>query len=130
KILDKKQKEIAVVPEISKTLSKKTWKLKELYQAGFAVAIEAEKITLEFDLENRRFSGQAPCNRYFGGINLLTKTGLLPGPVASTRRACGRSEDNVLETQYFEAFGLINQYQMDEKQLKLFQESQLVLVFE
>ncbi len=54
-------------------------------------------------IEEGRISGEAPCNRYSGTL-AVEGDSFLPGPVAATKRACDRLEE---EAAYFAALSAV-----------------------
>ncbi len=74
------------------------------------------EVTIRF--EGDGFSGQGPCNRYFGARNTNPNLPSLFGPVGATRMACPDTQMRY-EAQYFEALGGVRAARIDGERLVL-----------
>jgi heat shock protein HslJ len=68
--------------------------------------------------EGAEFSGQAPCNRYFGSRNSNPNVPGLFGPVGATRMMCAEEQMDY-ERQFFEAMGGVREAHIDGDRLIL-----------
>ena len=68
--------------------------------------------------EGDEFSGQAPCNRYFGSRNTNPNVPGLLGPVGATRMMCP-DEQMLYEDQYFEALAGVRDARIEGDRLIL-----------
>ena len=64
------------------------WVLIDWTNAGVSVIVSAEKpVTLDFDEANKKLSGNAGCNQYFGNYKLENDK-MSTGPLGSTMMYC------------------------------------------
>ena len=85
------------------------WVVQTLDGTAFSAAA-----TLRFSPDGR-VSGKAPCNRYFGAVE-ITGSVMTIGPLASTKMACKNLSDDY---SYLAALGSMNQLRMDSDRLIL-----------
>lgn len=90
------------------------WRLVSL---GDDVLLPGEIVTtIQFDGDD--FSGQGPCNRYFGSRNTNPTVPGLFGPVGATRMMCSETQ-MLYEDQYFEALAAVADARIDNERLVL-----------
>ena len=64
-------KEISEKQQIDLTIHNDNWVLSEWVAESISIFISSEKpITLDFDQQNKKLSGNAGCNQYFGNNRL------------------------------------------------------------
>ena len=73
--------------------------------------------TLDLSLDGR-VSGTTGCNRYMGPVTIGEDESLAVGPVASTKRACGKPTDGV-ERAFLTALGSARRVSVEEPELRL-----------
>lgn len=66
-------------------------------------------ISLQVNLSDKRISGKAPCNRYFGTIGLEDSDKISISHIGSTRMAC---PSLTMESQYLKALEQVKYYQI------------------
>ena len=81
-------KELSKEQQIEWVLNNDNWVLSDWVAESESILISAEKpITLNFDQQNKKLSGNAGCNQYFGNYILDNKS-LKAGPMGSTMMFC------------------------------------------
>lgn len=100
--------------EILREAGQIEWRLVSL-QDGVLVP---DDIVTTIRFEGDEFSGQAPCNRYFGARNTDPNVPGLFGPVGATRMMCPEMQ-MLYENRYFEALGGIRDARIDGDRLVL-----------
>ncbi len=100
------------------------WRLESL--KGSTVALNSgSSITLSFDGSTAKISGKGVCNNYFGGYTKTDET-LIFSSIGSTKMMC---DDNINESDYFNALGSVDSYKVSGGKLSLLNGSKVVLVF-
>lgn len=82
---------------------------------------------LQFDEKEKRVSGFAGCNRFFGSYHRVGEQ-LQMGPLASTRMSCGKLD--IVEHSFLEKLEQTDRWQIWERQLKLLKGHQTLLLFQ
>jgi len=77
-----------------------------------------DEIVTTIRFEGDEFSGQGPCNRYFGSRNTNPNVPGLFGPVGATRMMCPETQ-MLYEDQYFEALGGVRDASIEGDRLVL-----------
>jgi len=102
------------------------WELHELRGAAAPLGAGARRATIRFDADTARVAGFAGCNRYFGSYT-LDGAALRFGAVGMTRMAC--AEGMALEQQLGAALEATRRYQLDDRELTLFNDTGAVARF-
>jgi len=86
-------------------------------------------VTINFNLEEKRFNGNSGCNNYVGAYEAGSKT-IAFGPAASTRRACLDQKLSALENKFLGILGTKDfSFDVADQTLNLYQNNHLVLMF-
>jgi heat shock protein HslJ len=106
------------------TLKGTEWKLEALN--GKTVTLKGGNyVTLNFEGSTEKINGAAVCNKYFGEYvktgNALTFSG-----IGSTKMMC---DDNLNESDYFNALGKVDAYKISEGKLSLTSNDSVIAVF-
>ena len=92
-------KEISEEQQIKWVLNNDNWVLSDWVADSISILTSSEKpITLDFDQQNKKLSGNAGCNQYFGNYTLDNKN-LKAGPMGSTMMFC--TEEIMQQEQQF-----------------------------
>jgi heat shock protein HslJ len=102
------------------------WELHELHGTSAPLGAGARRATIRFDADTARVAGFAGCNRYFGSYT-LDGASLRFGAVGMTRMAC--AEGMALEQQLAAALEATRRYQLEERELTLFNDTRAVARF-
>lgn len=106
-------------------IGKNRWKLIQMD----GVTQQNSPITISFNLEDRRFSGNSGCNNYFGNYD-AGSTSIAFGSAASTRRACMDQALNEMESEFLGILAGKNfKFDVADQTLNLYQNDRLVLMF-
>lgn len=85
----KQNKQLNEEQQIEIIINSDNWVLNNWVTDSIEILVKAEKpITLDFDQENKKLSGNAGCNQYFGNYT-LDDNHLKAGPMGSTMMFCG-----------------------------------------
>lgn len=103
-----------------------SWRLVELN--GQPVVSGGETLTLQFDADEPRVSGNGGCNQ-FSGDYAQNGASLHIGPLASTRRACVDPAAGAQETAYFQALESTTRYAIERGHLVLYSGNEVVARF-
>jgi copper homeostasis protein (lipoprotein) len=82
---------------------------------------------VQFDEQEKRISGFAGCNRFFGSYK-RDGDHLKIGPLASTRMSCGKLD--LLEHSFLQKLEQADNWQISDQQMKLLMGAQSLLVFQ
>jgi len=102
------------------------WELHELHGAAVSLGAGARRATIRFDADTARVAGFAGCNRSLGAYT-LAGAALRFGAVGMTRMAC--AEGMALEQQLAAALEATRRYQLEERELTLFNDTGAVAKF-
>jgi len=106
-------------------IGKNRWKLIQME----GLTQENSPITISFNIEDHRFSGNSGCNNYFGSYE-AGSTSIAFGSAASTRRACMDQALNEMERKFLNILGGKNfKFDVADQTLNLYQNDRLVLMF-
>ncbi|HVE59984.1 MAG TPA: META domain-containing protein [Pyrinomonadaceae bacterium] len=105
-------------------LSGKRWELTELG----GKRIYSSKAFLEIEASQKRFSGNAGCNRMFGTVNLSDRN-INFGGVGTTKMFCSEPGVMKLETDFTRALGKVTRFEKNGNNLSLYARNRLVLKF-
>ena len=97
------------------------WKLVELYGSP----VKASNAYLEFDLDQKRMTGNAGCNRMFGGFEISGRQ-IAFSNIATTRLACS---DMAAETALLVALRSIDRFRLSGNTLELSKGRTVVIRF-
>ena len=100
------------------------WKLIKVYDEDLAEL--NPPITLLLDEAQKKVSGLAGCNRFFGGFELSQST-LKFGNMGSTKMYC--QDKSALEDKYFKALGEVQSFQSENGKLSLLTGEKVILEF-
>ncbi len=93
------------------------WRLSKLGNAAVAPLPGGRQPSFRFDPAQKRVSGYAGCNNFFGSYE-LAGTSLKFGPLAATRRACPEPQSSV-ETKYLKALARVQGWKLEAGELML-----------
>src|SRR6478736_5822102 len=82
------------------------WKLVELNGSR----IESSRAYLEFDRDRKRMTGNAGCNRIFGGVEIRGRQ-IVFSNIGTTRMACADGEAQAVETALLSALKRVDRFQ-------------------
>src|SRR5687768_2150376 len=102
------------------------WELHELHGAAAPLGAGGRRATIRFEADTARVAGFAGCNRYFGTYT-LDGAALRFGAVGMTRMAC--AEGMALEQRLAAALEATRRYQLEERELTLFNDTGAVARF-
>ena len=88
------------------------WRLVEVFGVPVSPLAGKNQPYIMFDQAQKRVTGFAGCNNFFGGYE-LDGSSLKFGPIGSTRRACPDIE-TVLETSFFRALDKTNAWKIED----------------
>jgi heat shock protein HslJ len=83
---------------------------------------------IEFDREQRRFSGSSGCNRFTGTFE-MDGTILKLSRMVSTKRACLDTEAQQVETGFLQLLELTTRFEVQGNTLRLYENEEVALVF-
>jgi copper homeostasis protein (lipoprotein) len=107
------------------SLEGQEWQLVEM--PGTDLNIPKDKPpTLYFDHKEKRITGFAGCNRFFGNYQREGEH-LEIGPLGSTRMSCG--DLDLFEYAFLEQLIKVRRWQVMDHQLSLFNDQQVLLIF-
>jgi heat shock protein HslJ len=100
------------------------WKL-ETFNGKTVSLNSGNYITLNFAATSDKISGAGVCNKYFGEF---TKSGdaIKFSGIGSTKMMC---DDNINESDYFNALGKVDAYKISDGKLSLISNSSVIAVF-
>ncbi len=119
---------IALIADGKKTeLENRVWVLESFVQGEEETEVlEGTEITLKFNSEKKRMSGNMGCNVYFGGYELNGNALSIPGPISVTRLTCGEQIDEQ-EIRFFQAIETAERYRIKDKNLRIDSGSQALI---
>jgi len=97
-------------------LENNRWELVELMGNEISVNDNQKTPFIVFDVETARFSGNAGCNNFFGGYELMEGSRIKMGNAASTMMAC---PDMSIEDQFLKVLGQVDNYNVSDSTLSL-----------
>lgn len=112
-------------PQESIPLEGREWQLVEMPDTDLTIPKDKPP-TLYFDHKEKRITGFAGCNRFFGAYQ-RTGDALTIGPLASTRMSCG--DLDLLEQAFLNKLAKVQHWQVMGHQLSLFKGQQVLLIF-
>ncbi len=71
---------------------------------------------IEIHVNDKRITGNSPCNQFSGGISVLTDERIELSMIASTKRAC---PDLDIESEFYERLQKARSYRLEELNLVL-----------
>lgn len=113
---------VADVKAQSAGLVGEKWKLTAIGERE----LSDSKAYLEIAEDKARVSGNAGCNRFFGGVT-ISRNALKFSGIGSTRMMCQDSIND--ETEFFEALRKVTRFRIREGKLTMFAGRQAVLTF-
>jgi heat shock protein HslJ len=105
-------------------LSARRWELTEINGKG----VYSSKAFLEFDASQNRFSGNAGCNRMFGGVSVSGRNINFEN-IGTTRMFCSERGVMKLETDFTRALERVTRFEKNGNNLSLYARNRLVLKF-
>jgi heat shock protein HslJ len=100
------------------------WRLVVLGNATVPALPGGRQPSLRLDQAQKRVTGYAGCNNFFGSYE-LAGTSLKFGPLAATRRACPEPQSSV-ETKYLEALAKVRGWKLEAGELLLVANSEVL----
>lgn len=86
------------------------------------------KAFIELNIDNKRLTGNAGCNRMFGSVT-ANRSSIDFSRIGSTRMACADRDTMRLENEFIRTLERVTSYQTNGRMLKLFRGRQLVAQF-
>lgn len=109
---------------VKQMIENNTWLLQD--ESGTVVSYNNQEVSMNFDRTNGlQAVGFAGCNRYFSTVTLLPES-IKFGQVGSTMMACPEMEG---EQAFLDLLNQVNSYEVNNNELKLFQNKILLLRF-
>jgi len=102
------------------------WVVTELRGIPVQLSSTRKDAYLSFTPAEKRFGGNAGCNRISGNYTLEKKNGIQLGEVISTKMSC---DDIAFETSFLSALKSANQYQVQGNTLVLKHNGEILLKF-
>jgi heat shock protein HslJ len=100
------------------------WKLVKMYDEDLSAL--TPPLTLTLDEAQKKISGFAGCNRFFGGYELNQST-LKFGNTGSTKMFC--QDKSEIESNYFKALGEVQSFKSENEKLFLLSGEKIILEF-
>lgn len=100
------------------------WKLVKMYEEDLSAL--NPPLTLNLDEAQKKVSGFAGCNRFFGGYELNQST-LKFGNTGSTKMFC--QDKSEIEGKYFKALGEVQSFKSESGKLFLLAGEKIILEF-
>jgi len=115
-----------IIPD--KTILDKLWTLRRM-QPNDSVNYELDEdaFLLQFNSENNKINGKAPCNTFFGGYNSDYISNIQIMAVGNTRMYC---EHMQYEEMYLSLLQKANTFMILKEKLVLLKGKQVLLIFE
>ena len=103
------------------------WVLIEMKGVPVQLSGSRKDAFLEFSPQDKRFTGNAGCNRISGNYTLEKKNTIKLGEVISTKMSC---PDIAFETTFLSTFNDVNRYEQQGSTLSLKDNKEVILKFE
>ena len=101
------------------------WELETLNGKEVKLSGSDNVIFIEFDSSEKRVSGRATCNRFFGNYEIDGEK-IDFSPMGATRMSC---PDLNKETEFFKMLDTVDTYSIKDKLLSCFSKAKLVATF-
>lgn len=103
------------------------WLLVEMNSKQDLKKGDNNSFTVRFDDVDKKITGMAQCNRFFGGYELLTGGKIKFGNMGATRMMC---PDIEIESEFLGTFSEIDSYNIDGDMLLLQKKGEVVMIFQ
>lgn len=103
-----------------------SWALIELNSKAVDRQAE-EKFVLRFDGVDKKISGFADCNRFFGTYNLIPSNRIKFDKMGSTRMMC---ENMDVESDFLKSLADVDSYTIDKDVLLLQEKGEVIMIFD
>lgn len=106
-------------------LTERKWVLESMDGEKPQLKVAHNRVTMQFNDTEKRVSGMAGCNRFFGGYEMDGKK-LKFSHMGATRMTC---PDIEVEMKFFKILEDTDNFQIKDHQLTLFQKNKVLAVF-
>lgn len=101
------------------------WTLETIKNKAYKPESTKYVISINFDLNQNRFSGKDGCNAYFGSIEKLTNTEMDLGKIATSKMWCPNTD---MQYQFISLLNEAEKYSQEQGRLYLFDADNNILL--